>query len=131
MPSPNKIGSPRQERAVAKLTIVSMMKFREDALGFLIDGQFLELADVVDRLEDFERKRQVWDLDIVREGDVYKLTHTGTSLGSIVAEVFFAHLPDRREIVVLGAEQKKAGDPPPHRSERMLNRLNHYLKIAK
>lgn len=131
MPSSKRSGGYRTKSAPTTLAVVRMRKFRESCLEFLNDGQFLELSDLVDRLENFERKRQITDLDIVSEGTVYKLTHTGTSLGNIIAEVFFAYLPDRREIVVLGAEQWRDGVAIARRAERMEDRLKHYLRIAK
>lgn len=129
MPSSKK--GRRTARTLVTLDVVVMKKFRSECLEFLNEGQAMELADLVDRLEDFGNQRLTWDLEIVRDRNFWKLTHSGTSLGRIEADVYFAHIPERGEVVVLGASRSNQQLRKSNLHERLANRLDHYLRITK
>jgi hypothetical protein len=115
-----------------KSEVVLPLKPRGEATSFLNDGQFAELCGVIDRLEDLGNERELWDLDIVRVGRIWKLVHTGTSLGGIVADVYFGHVHQTKKVVVLGIYPgTDAIDEPWYRAARMEQRLAHYIKIGK
>jgi hypothetical protein len=87
---------------------------------------------VAGRLEDIASPEELWDIQIERFGEVERFIHSGTSLGQIEAEVWFARLPKRREVVILGVYAREHGDEASWvRVAKMENRLRHYLTIAK
>jgi len=52
------------QKTRTKLNAVHMGKARSDAAKFLNLGQWLELEDIAERLEDLENPREIWDLQI-------------------------------------------------------------------
>ena len=82
--------------------------------------------------EDLHSRRLIWDLQIDPVGRLFKLVHSGTSLGTIVAEVYFGCCAERRKIYVCGVFQSSSTDEAPwYRLVRMENRFEHYLRIDK
>ena len=115
-----------------KSEVIQPLKPRSEALAFLNMGQFAELCGVIDRLEDFGNDRELWDLEIVRVGRIWKLTHTGTSLGSKIADVYFGYVDETQKVVVLGIYPGRDADSEPwHRIARMEQRFIHYVRIGK
>jgi hypothetical protein len=120
----------RKASAHKKREVDYPVKRRDEAAKFLNPGQCMELADIIERLEDFDDLREIDDLEIERVGDFWRLVHSGTSLGPIVAEVYFGCLPRSRKIVVLGVTQSDGTTPAPwHRITRMQSRLDHYKTL--
>jgi hypothetical protein len=108
-----------------------MGKSKEDARKILKnDGQCLEVEDVAARLENLDRPGEIWDLEIQTSDGIGWVTYSGASLGSMEVEIYFAQVPHRREVVILGTFLRD-GEPSWVRIERMKNRLNHCLQTAK
>jgi hypothetical protein len=118
-------------RSLTERSVVHPKKPWQEAGKFLNDGQILELKDVTDRLEDLHKPREIWDLKIEWIGGLGRLFHTGTSLLEIEAEVWFADLPERGVVVILGVFPRQPGKPSEVRLERMKIRREHYRRIVK
>lgn len=125
------VGKYREELARRLLTVVYPGKAREEASRFLNEGQCLELEDVFQRLEAFHNSKLVWDLDIEPVEELFRLSHTGTSLGPAVADVYFAYLPDQDTVIALGVIE---GGRTCNRwvlMHKLRNRLAHFVRIRK
>jgi hypothetical protein len=126
----------RRRPAVGKLrlTLVRMGIARVDSSRFLNDAQQWEIEGHVDRLGSFGDHAETWDLDIEkidREDNIHRLLVRGGIFGKKCAEVFFAPVTERSEIVVLGVKDGNPFvSPPPFRIEQMRSRLRHYRKIV-
>jgi hypothetical protein len=125
----------RVRRSAAERTtfaVVHLGKAKSDARTFLNAGQCLEVEDVAARLENVSSPEEIWDLKIEKLGEVERFVQSGASLGRIEAEVWFARLQGRREVVILGVFARERGEAASWvRIVKMENRLHHYLAIVK
>ncbi|HAH47940.1 hypothetical protein [Gimesia sp.] len=92
-------------------------------------GKRKHLLDLVDRLKHFGDQRELHDLRIQKVGSFYALKLKGGLLGKINLRIYFAHLLDRNEIVVLKVYKKEEENQiPRHIVLTVENRLEEYLE---
>ncbi len=77
------------------------------------DGKYQHIVDIEKRLVDFGNLEETCDLDIRSFHEFFELRERGGLLGNINLRVFFAHLPERNEIVILKTYKKERNDQTP------------------
>lgn len=96
-------------------TVVVLSVANAEGRDFLTDVQYLHAVDLVRQLVGFGVQRFETSLTIEKIQDFWELKDKGGVLGKINLRVYFAHVVDRNEIVVLSAYKKEDnGKAPGH-----------------
>lgn len=113
-----------------KLEVVQLEAFHKDLCKFLNPGQCFYMELLANRLERFGDAEATADLRVDKIGNgLWELKAKGNVLGKINVRAFFAPVPGRAQVVMLGAFKKEnEGSTRPHRVTKMLNRLEYYVR---
>ncbi len=73
---------------------------KKDAQAFLNDAQYLHVVGLVKRLASFGNRRELADLRLEKiKSEIWELKDKGGILGKINVRVFFAALPERKQML--------------------------------
>jgi hypothetical protein len=87
--------------------VVALALAKAEGYDILTEFQYLLVVGLVQRLCDFGNKEATADLDIAPFGDFWELKLKGGFLKKINLRIYFAHIPSRKEIVILKAYKKE------------------------
>lgn len=109
-------------------TVVALAWAKDEAKEVLNEDQYATAVEIVKRLADFGNTDATSDLDIAPFGDYWELKLKGGFLRRINFRIYFAHLPDRTEVVILKSYKKEEDRRvSPHIMYTLDDRLEHYL----
>jgi hypothetical protein len=120
---------PREAPKVQQWQKVVVLELpRREAREFLTIGQYVHVTDFVKQLVGFGRRAYDMTMRISPLGDFWELKEKGGLLGRINVRVYFAHVKENNEIVVLSTFKKEDdGQAPSYIIYRLRNRLRLYL----
>lgn len=100
---------------------------RDEATGFLNDGQYAHAVDLVRALASDPDPTHPATVTVEAIEDFYELKDKGGILGKINLRVYFTVHPKERAIIILGAIKKEAeGQTPAWVKIRVRNRLRKF-----
>jgi hypothetical protein len=116
-------GAPTRRQVVAVIAVA-----KKEGRSFLSPAQYLHVTDLVKQLTGFGVRQFESNLRIEPLGDFWELKDKGGVLRRLNVRVYFAHVDQRNEIVVLSTYKKEDDGPAPaHIIYRLKNRLRLYL----
>ena len=80
---------------------------RKEGKNILNQTQYDHVVEVLKRLTDWEDKEEISDLRIEKIQDFYELKDKGGVLGRLNLRVYFATVPDNKDIIVLKTYKKE------------------------
>jgi hypothetical protein len=88
-------------------TVVAISESKDEANAILDEVQYWEAVQLVKRLDGFGNPKETSDLSIRQFGDFWELRLKGGFFKRINLRIYFAHVAERNEIVVLMAYKKE------------------------
>jgi hypothetical protein len=123
--SKDKTGDQRSQKGPK---IVALSWAKEEAREILTETQYWLAVGVAKRLCDFGNPLATRDLRISQFGDFWALKLKGSWLRKTNLRIYFAHLSDRNEVVILMTYKKeKERRVSPHVMLSLEDRLEQYL----
>ena len=101
---------------------------RLEGRKILTDVQYDHVVEVLKRLTDWEDKAEISDLRIEKIESFYELKDKGGVLGRLNLRVYFAALPENKDIIVLKTYKKEEdGACPRYITINVESRLDEFL----
>jgi hypothetical protein len=108
--------------------VVALAWAKQEARELLPDWKYWRLVRIVKRLADFGNKHATSDLRIAPFGEFWALKLKGGIFGKLNLRVYFAHVEERGEVVILMTYKKEAERRvSPHVMVSLEDRLEEYL----
>jgi hypothetical protein len=120
--------SDETSRNIKWQTVVVLSVAKAEGRDFLTEVQYLHIVDLIKQLVGFGAKQFKTALTIEKIQEFWELKDKGGVLRKLNVRVYFAHVVERNEIVVLSTYKKEDdGKAPAHILVRLRNRLRAYL----
>ena len=121
-------GSDGQGKPIEPLTVVVLALAKDEGAEILTEFQYWLTVGIVQRLCEFGDKKATADLRISPLGDFWELKLKGGYLKKINLRIYFAHVPEQRETVILKTYKKEEDrQVSPHVIITLEDRLEDYL----